>query len=60
MLGFAEDANTNVVPGTGAALLTTWLKVVDDWPNAMVAIRSTTTATTVVLSLEILIKLPVL
>jgi hypothetical protein len=41
VLGLADEVRTKFVPLTSAALLTVWLKVVDDWPNAIVAIKST-------------------
>jgi hypothetical protein len=38
------------------ALLTVWLYVVDDWPNAMVAIKSTIMLAIAPIILEFLIK----
>jgi hypothetical protein len=38
------------------ALLTVWLKVVDDWPNAIVAIKSTIMLAIAPTNLEFFIK----
>jgi hypothetical protein len=52
----ADEVKTKLVPLMSVALLTVWLKVVDDWPNAIVAIKSTIMLAIAPTNLEFFIK----
>jgi hypothetical protein len=41
VLGLADEVRTKFVPLTSPALLTVWVKVVDDWLNAIAVARRT-------------------